>query len=244
MDWSRAKTILILSFLLLNMMLGYELWAGQWGLRLTKSETTIIVEELKRIMSSKNIRLEAEIPTEMPKLKELDVSVDESDKFGKRFDFATPIKYSGINGKNMPNDALRRVIPYYRDYRLDPVLSSDQLIVLNQMHGTYPIFETRLDLYWVQEHGVISGYRQDYVTAESNPNQREQLVIPAHTALRSLLENYVAEGSVITDIQLGYYRGRYQLLLPSWRIALQDGTIYYVHAFTGAVEVPQNNGNE
>jgi regulatory protein YycI of two-component signal transduction system YycFG len=241
MDWGRAKTILILSFLLLNIMLGYELWAGQWNLTLTKSETSLIVEDIKRIMASKNIRLEAEIPTEMPKLKELDVIHDESGRFGVPIELSTPLKYYRKDGRKLPDGTLKRIIPHYSEYRLDPVQGTDSIIVLNQMYDKYPIFETRLTLF--MGNGEISGYRQDYVTVESKTNQKEQLIIPAHTAIRSLLENYLPDGAVVNDIQLGYYRGRYQLLLPSWRISLHDGVVYYVHAFTGAVETPQHINN-
>jgi len=61
--------------------------------------------------------------------------------------------------------------------------------------------------------------------------------------VRLLAERYLKSGDVIRDIRLGYHGPMYdsesQLLAPKWRVMLEDGDIYYVHAISGEVERPQ-----
>lgn len=241
MDWSRAKSILILSFLLLNLMLGYELWADKWSLSLSRSETAMITEEVNRLLRLKSIQMEAAIPKDVPKLQEIVVSEDETNRSIIETPLNPPVKYVNTGRNGLPADSLKRVIAHFSSYQVDPLLSGEGRLVMNQMHGDFPIFEVHLEL--LVEGGMITAYRQDYAAVESNPKQQEQKVIPAHTALRSLVENYLPENAVIRDIRLGY-RGRFQLMLPNWRITLGDGSVYYVNAFTGAVEAPQGKESE
>jgi regulatory protein YycI of two-component signal transduction system YycFG len=70
--------------------------------------------------------------------------------------------------------------------------------------------------------------------------QKEQKVISPYVALRSLIEYYLPEGSVVTSIRLGYhgqeYNSQTMYMVPYWRVSLGSGEVYFVHAFNGAVE--------
>jgi regulatory protein YycI of two-component signal transduction system YycFG len=106
------------------------------------------------------------------------------------------------------------------------------------------MFDVPLQLF--AENGEITGYKQTYVEVKSGGEPTDkagQKIISAYAAVRSLAENYLSEGAVITDIRLGYHGQLYdsedQTFVPNWRISLSDGEPYYVHAFTGAVEAIQ-----
>ena len=71
MDWGRAKSVLIFAFLLLNLVLGYQLWSNiREGLS-TSADVDDLPAETLRLMEQKNIKLETSIPSETPELGDL-----------------------------------------------------------------------------------------------------------------------------------------------------------------------------
>ncbi|MCD1261833.1 two-component system regulatory protein YycI [Paenibacillus athensensis] len=243
MDWGRAKTILILSFLFLNMILGYQLWTSKSKQTELAADTTGIVEELNRVLSSKNIRLSEELPKDVPKLTEITVKFDENMKPDEKIPLKTPTTMNSILGKGTSKDVpARSEIPHLDLYQFDAIASKDGVYVFNQMYGGLPMFEVRVELF--EDQGQVTKYRQTYVVVEASGEQKEQKLIPAQLAVRSLVENYLSEGSIITDVRLGYhgqiYNSQTQYMIPYWRVAIGNGDIYYVQAFNGAVEAPQN----
>ena len=244
MDWSRAKTILITSFLLLNMILGFQLWASRSKPTEIATDASVIVEEMNRVLRSKNVRLAAEVPREVPKLREITAKLDDNFKPGESMKLKTPVSANLLMGKGAMKDSqLRSEIPRLEGYQFDPYASKGGVYVFHQLFGQLPMFEVKLELY--DKGGDITTYRQAFVEVESGGELKEQKVIPAYVAIRSLVENYPLEGSVITDVRLGYhgqlYNSQTLFMVPSWRVAIGSGDIYYVQAFNGAVEVPQTD---
>lgn len=243
MDWSRAKTILILSFLLLNMTLGYELWANQWlvGDKKTTADQAV---ELNKLLQNRGIRVGTEIPKDVPKMKEIVVKWVEGNNYGRKVTLVEPLKYNRFISKGTLKDLTNHSIPNAEVYRYDPITGKDGLYGMNQMHGDYPMFDVNLELYMT--NGEISAYKQSFVEVEATDDKEEKKVIPAYTVLRALTEKYLQNGAVIQDIRLGYHGQLYdsekKLLVPTWRVAVEGGDVYYVHGFRGDVENPQNRG--
>ncbi|MFE5322327.1 two-component system regulatory protein YycI [Paenibacillus sp. NPDC056579] len=243
MDWSRAKTILILSFFLLNLVLGYQLWTTRSDLLEFDASTASAAEELQRLIKSKNIQISAELPTEVPRLKEIVVQFDEKLTSDKEITLETPFKYSPLLSKGAPRDAAARAaIPNMDKYQYDPVLSANGTYMFHEMFGSFPMFEVRLEL--KEQNGLITSYKQSYAEVKSENEQKEQKVISSYTVLRSLIDNYLPSGTVISSIKLGYHGQTFDsqtmFLVPYWRVVC-NGDIYYVHALNGAVDPPQRN---
>ncbi|GIP35991.1 two-component system regulatory protein YycI [Paenibacillus sp. J2TS4] len=240
MDWGRAKTILILSFLFLNLILGYQLWTARWGQLGSESDTAFIIEETNKLLASKQIQLRVEeVPKDAPKLKSFTVQFDEASRNTEIEPLDRPIKLSSPFTKSFFRELTNRSSVRHADqYTYDPMRSRDGIYVFNQMVDKVPLFDVTLQLY--EENGQITGYKQAYVEVQSGGEQQEQKVISAYTAIRSLAENYLAEGTVIVDVKLGYHGPSFdsetQYMLPFWRIMLEDGNPYYVQAYNGEVE--------
>ncbi|MDF2724051.1 MAG: hypothetical protein K0Q59_3726, partial [Paenibacillus sp.] len=93
MDWSRAKSIFIVSFLALNLLLGYELWIGKWNaIDDSRESAADVVQELGRIMSSRGIKLTAVVPKETPRMQELTVKRVEGMSDGQMVRVSEPIR--------------------------------------------------------------------------------------------------------------------------------------------------------
>lgn len=79
MDWSKAKTILIVAFVITNILLGYVLLSGE-----RQTETTIkdsFVEDVIKILGRKEISIKGKIPREIPSLNILSVEFENQDPY-------------------------------------------------------------------------------------------------------------------------------------------------------------------
>ncbi|MDR6552357.1 two-component system regulatory protein YycI [Paenibacillus qinlingensis] len=239
MNWSRAKTILIASFLLLNMILGFQLWSTNRSNQGTSLDPSSTVEDLNRALRNKNIRLTDELPTDSPKLKVITVKYDDSIKLGEVKKLKSPIYMSTLLGKGASKEAQSlSEIPNFAMYQLDSVMSQNGIYVFSQLYGKVPLFDVTVEL--KENNGEITSYRQAFVEVESEVEQTEQKLISAQLAVRSLVDNYLSDGSIITEVRLGYhgqpYNSQTQPMFPQWRITIDNGYVYYVQAFNGAVE--------
>lgn len=245
MEWGKAKTILIITFLMLNVLLAYQLWTNKshpFGFDLRVS-----TEATEALLDSKGIRLERPIPTFTPMLRE--ITVQFSDEFDPdealRLDGLSMADEEGEVDREALLDALISLIPQASSYELDTIVSSDgdDYLVLSQLYNDLPLFEVNIII--EKKEAMIYEYKQSYVHVKSSIEEREQRILSAFQAVEFLAENYLAEGTVIRDVSLGYHGQNYDsatlVLAPKWRIVLHNGDIYYVHGINGAVEVPVGN---
>lgn len=79
MDWSKAKTILIVAFIITNILLGFVLFSGDK--KIDSTTTQGFVEEVTKILSKKDISIDTEISTETPKLNTLTVEYEIMDAY-------------------------------------------------------------------------------------------------------------------------------------------------------------------
>ncbi|EGL18146.1 MULTISPECIES: two-component system regulatory protein YycI [unclassified Paenibacillus] len=247
MNWGRAKTILILSFFFLNVVLGYLVWTGKAKQTELATDMTGVLEETNKLLKGKSIQLSHELPKEAPKLKEITFKFVESYQPNVTLKLQYPFKIASLLNRISPKDDLPKTdIPKLDAYKHDPILSKKGMYVLNQMYNEYPMFDVQLKLY--ETDAQITSYRQAYVEVESGGEDKEQKVIPAYIAVRSLVEKFLLDGSVITDVRLGYhgqlFDSQTQYMVPNWRVTINNGDIYYVHAFNGAVEMQSASAEE
>ncbi|MBO8165114.1 MAG: two-component system regulatory protein YycI [Brevibacillus sp.] len=254
MDWSRAKTILIWAFLLLDLFLGYQVYASrtqQWNdIQLVHKGAG----DIELLLAQRSITLAVEIPEEIPQVHHVHVEYLTADSLMNlplpadqqmtisdsliiaRFD--KPIPLSEV--KN-PAEFLRGVsqrIVYADEYQPDKYYTGRGLLRYWQQYEGLPIFVAPLEFFVHKQ--TVTGYQQSYLRIRNQGTGRQ--VISAYTALRSLLEKQLIQnGETIEDVTMGYYGHEYdadiQVLAPIWRI-IHDGKIDYVNAFTGAVERP------
>jgi len=244
MDWGRAKSIFIISFFALNVVLGYELWVGKWNAAGSKEVSADIAEEVNRLMQARGIEIAAAVPKEVPKMREIVVKWVEGETSGRLVTLPDPIGYNLVLNKGSLKELSQQGIPKIESYIFDKVTSNENVLMLNQLVGDYPLFDVNLELY--TREGKVKGYRQSFVEVDpGQADKEEKKVISAYTVLRTLIDKYLPYGSVITDIRLGYH-GQYfdtekwtELpAFPTWRVALENGDIFYVHGFRGDVENP------
>lgn len=238
MEWSRAKSILILTFIVLNVLIGYQLWmntqsAQQW---ISKSE---LRDETLDKLKNKGIELQAELPDHQPRLQEITVfftSAENGTTTGLR-PLTPPIAVEDISKPRTVKNITEQ-IPEFPMYAMDDVLTREEEFVYYQLHEKWPMFEINLQLR--QSDNKWVSYTMRHATVEEYEEEDQQTVLSAYKAVSALADYVLGEGSVIVDVRLGYHGQVYdsssQVLAPKWRIALDNGELYYVHAINGAVE--------
>ncbi|MDB4866309.1 MAG: hypothetical protein JWR03_642 [Cohnella sp.] len=240
MDWRRAKSVLIIAFLLLNALLGYQLWT-EWRAQLNSSvDRTSLPAVTRQIMQEKKIRIDSTIPAGTPSMRDLSFLLKQpsSGKNGRTPIASPPETRVVFNPKELA-DALSGVIPEIGKYAYDNAGSREGVFVLNRMNDGYPMFDIHLELY--NSDQKIRAYRQDVIQILTSEGSTAQQVLPASKAVATLIDkNQLPAGSAIKDIRLGYH-GQFfdtdeQLSAPSWRVLLESGEVYYVHAISGEVD--------
>lgn len=236
MDWGRAKSVLILSFLMLNILLGYQLWLDVREQLNANIKFAELPQDKVLLMQQKRISLTANLPLDTPKLSDLTYLLHAS-----RPDQEEPVPLSGavdsaiIFSESELNKKLGSQIPELEHYTYDLHSSRDGVFVLNRMVEGRPMFNVKLELY--NSNLKITGFLQDRVELQGMGEPRQ--VLPAAKVVASLIETYLEEGSVITDIQLGYhgqiFDSEKQVSAPTWRVMLEDGKTYFIHAISGEV---------
>lgn len=236
MDWGRAKSVLIISFLMLNVLLGYQLWVDIREQLNANVNTAELPADKVQLMSQKRITLSANLPESTPKLSDLSylLKVD-SRKLAEPEVLEKPVDSALVFSKTELDRAMEGQIPDIESYAIDLLSSREGVFVFHRMVEGRPMFNMKLELYI--SNLKVTGYKQDLV--DDIKLGEAQQVIPAAKVVASLIETYLEEGSDITDIQLGYhgqiFDSEEQVTAPSWRVMLEDGKVFYVHAISGEV---------
>lgn len=241
MDWGRAKSVLIFSFLLLNILLGYQLWLDireQLNANVNSAE---LPQDKVQLMQQKRISLTANLPPETPELGDVTYLLhSDSSENAEPTPLKEPVDSAIIFTKKDLVATLGDQIPDLEHYMYDLHHSRDGVFVLYRMVEGRPMFNIKLELY--HSNLKITAFRQDRVEQLGMGDTKP--VLPAAKVVASLIETYLDEGSVITDIQLGYhgqiFDSEKQVSAPSWRIMLENGKTYYVHAISGEVATDED----
>lgn len=237
MDWGRAKTILIGSFLLLNLLLGYQLWIDRVVTSANGSDTQEVTRQIESIMASRNIGLKTKIPQETPHMRELEFSIYPSQSAPAQAVLQTPIPVTLLSEQAALSDALAREIPDGSSYELDLLESGDDVYVLHQIYRGYPLFDVKLKLY--VSGNEVKSYSQSHAELLGTATDDQQKVLSGLRAVGILAEK-LEPGTSIIDVRLGYHGQEFnsetRIFAPYWRIITDRNERFFVHAITGAVE--------
>lgn len=248
MDWGRAKTILILSFLCLNLFLGYQLWEEQKNQGIKGQISQLQIDELQQRLKDAGIYFSEEsISDAMPEMNNMKVLVKDlrdqnSDNSLKEISWDNnQLKVTFLQTLILPEIEVERNalyqshIAFFDQYQVDLDRSTSGNPIYIQSINEYPVFTSQLELF-IDEHGW-SGYEQRYYMPEEKGASRQ--VVSAYTTLAVLLENgLLSAGEEVHQVRLGYTIEQLdtdvQFLVPAWRVFHTNG-IHYINGFTGMV---------
>lgn len=256
MDWSKTKTIFIITFLILDLFLAY-----QFVEKRNSSQFDIITETTIEEKFAADEISYGELPKDV--LKETYIS-GKSKMFTNEELLAlenqsiTLIDSTILQGTFKQPVAIPETNTEYRlsQFLIDNIISGDSYTywMTDEQTGTLIFFQKYKDrtLYWnysamllvhLNENNQIVSYEQTLLE-EIEEYDEQQEILPAIKALETLYEkNDLKYGSTITKIELGYYTlvqlTSSQVLAPTWHIVVDDKIDFFVNAFEGQIIRPE-----
>ncbi|WP_010677406.1 two-component system regulatory protein YycI [Bacillus timonensis] len=253
MDWSKTKSLFIVTFLILNIFLGYQL-----AHKRDSSQLDVITERsIDEKLADEEISYEA-LPKEPKELSYISGKVkifSEDDVKGlKNQDvnietagvlkgvFRDPIKLSLTDQVKIKQFVKDHIIAG-DSYSVWAVDEEAGTIVLVQQYKNYKVFGQTLNisgviyLYLNDDHEVES-YEQTYIP-EFEEHELEELITPIQTLENLFNNNYLKSGNHVTKVEIGYYPlvpySESQLLAPAWHVVIDGKTDIYVNAIEGQI---------
>ncbi|WAA12273.1 two-component system regulatory protein YycI [Fervidibacillus halotolerans] len=260
MDWSRAKTIFIFTFLILNVFLLFRL------IQLETENKNAFIQETS--MEERLLADDIEVP-ELPQEPKKEYYVEATAKTFHRNDMED---LSGqeitIVSENVLESNLSIPFQLNDDWKQTDV----DLFVFNHIYqGNQYTFwdydpEKRQIIYYqnfknktfyknknaaiilqLDQNGNIDSYSQTML--DNIKEIKEQDIFSAKQALLILYnKQYIQSGSKITDVALGYYTLvpaiSSQLLVPTWRFEINGEKNLFVNAVEGSIFQETGEANE
>ena len=260
MHWSRVKTILIIMFLCVDIVLFVGLYMLQGGDRID-SDTIL---KTVSVLADNGIVIDRKLIS--PKISSMGI-VEAENLRADRDDFARlllddktavfkdgayksgskKITFDGvaIKGENL----IENIKPFTADnikseletlgIKAKRVLSeTDSEIVLRQEFDGNPVFETEIS---VTPENVLTGYFLTGKQTESYSKSEDTRLIPVCSVLINLIDIPQAKGETVKSIETGYTLGdsvgndTYTLIsvFPAYRIRTETGKIFVFDAISG-----------
>lgn len=236
MDWGKAKSILIVTFLLLNISLGYQLYLKNQGNIQNNHLNTNNIQEIKEILKQQEITIDTAIPLEVPEMHFLQIK---NNTYANYLEIPNDNKVTDIT-LHYVETKLRENTHSFESYEYNPDESNGKdYFVFNQVEQGIPFFGAKIEAR-VNENGTII-YSQNYYEIRNQGSNRE--VISSYSALRTVLDQQlIPKGAKIEKIILGYHgteQSSIQLLTPVWEIEYSyNGESFelYVNAMSGGIQ--------
>ena len=245
MDWGRAKNVLIYAFLLLNLVLGYQLWIDYREQAGSSLDFTSLSESTQQIMEKNGIQVQSPIPSETPQLPKINyIYSAEMQKEPVELEEPVDTKLIYADEKEL-RSVLQGTIPNLGNYRHDQPSDQEHVFVVRPLVlKEWPLFNVELE--FIHESQKIYAYREPVFEILPTDGAEEQKVLPASKALETLIErNFIPRDTAVRDIQLGYYGQLFntedQLAAPTWRFTLDNGEMIYVQGISGDVLTPKSD---
>ncbi|WP_106769619.1 two-component system regulatory protein YycI [Paenibacillus faecalis] len=245
MDWGRAKNVLIYAFLLLNLVLAYQLWVDYQEQAGSSLDFTSLSESTQRVMEENRIQVLSPIPSETPELPKITYTYRVEDQ-GKPIKLDRPVDtklvYSDLKELQVE---LAEYIPNLDQFRHDPESDKENAFVFRPLiYEKWPLFNVELELF--HENQKIEYYRKPVLEVQPTTDTEEQKVLSASKALETIIErNFIPPKTAVKDIQLGYYGQMFntdvEMAAPAWRFTLDNGEMIYVQGISGDVFTPKSD---
>jgi regulatory protein YycI of two-component signal transduction system YycFG len=241
MDWTKAKTILIVALLVTNLVL-----AGAYLFQNIKFDDEAEMQDATiKLLAAKNIYLDTKIPEEQPKMPKLTVQFDtiNEDDVNELIESQTPLADAELSDEKLIAVTTQFIkdcglmtdnVTFQSIERLD-----DEIKVTYKNYIENVAIEESYILCTLKD-GKITEFRRFWLDpVEMSTSEKE--VIPAAAALiKFMSENAGAEPIYIQNISLVFWLDSSAFnaespvtdtAFPAWKILYNDGKVRYVTAW-------------
>ncbi|WP_042464218.1 two-component system regulatory protein YycI [Neobacillus dielmonensis] len=254
MDWSRIKTIFIITFLILDVYLLFQFMKSRDVNNYEIYTEATVEQQLKDDQISYG-----ELPTVQIKAQYLSAKPKEFTKndLGKLKSQMVTLSDSGTTLQailDKPYQLSEKVEPSeVQDFLRENVLNGEKYlfwktnekkntITCYQQYENAPLYQNingMITLEFNADHQIIS-YQQTYLGDILKMSSKEEEILTALKAIETLHQKGdLKPKSKITKVELGYSTlvqlAASQVLAPTWRVVVNDKESLYVNAFEGKI---------
>lgn len=256
MDWSRAKNIFIITFLLLNLFLGYQLMEKRKDSNYNYISRATLQENLEQMNIEVHLDEMDEVIFASPisgsfyyfneklleeRLKNQNFELLTETTLHSKLE--TPYKLVTVNLPVVVESFVQQNVFRGDEYTFSSYNEEQNYIGLHQTYKGKPVDNNEGSGYhlilYLNDEFEITGYYQTYMELEQQGREQE-LLTPIKAIERLYNEQLIPADTVIDHVKLGYYShlppsGNYQVYTPMWQISVND-EFYYVNAIDGAIQ--------
>ncbi|SFI69309.1 two-component system regulatory protein YycI [Thermoflavimicrobium dichotomicum] len=242
MDWRRAKTILIIAFICLDLFLGFQLYRtmekkSQYMNSNIIENGQVTDQEVQSLLAKYQIKLATSKPKEPTQISAFKAKASslsgwkkgDGETYAKTFPSPVPFKdYQHMD------QMLQKWIPFFKDFRYSENDSKPNVRVYLQMKDQIPIYNSRI---------LVHLEKNKIKAIELSHYELTQPISIYLTSFNSALYHLIQSGKVptskspsatvtIREVSLGYWvypKAEEHIILPAWRFYI-DHHFYYVPA--------------
>ncbi|RAL23380.1 two-component system regulatory protein YycI [Thermoflavimicrobium daqui] len=232
MDWHRAKTILIIAFIFLDLFLGFQLYTTMQAKSQYMNKNEQMPEQaFQTQLRQKQIKLGKPLPSDPAQINVFKAKVSNLPSWqkGERGSYVkTYSKPIYVKDESSLNKLLSTIVPHFSDYRYSKSDSKPNERVYLQTKEDLQIFNGRLVVQL--EKNKLKAIELSHYTFTQSLD--ELPINSAQSSLLSLIESEKISKKIIHEVSLGYWAyptAEEETILPVWRIYIGD-TYYLVPA--------------
>ncbi|WP_342433729.1 two-component system regulatory protein YycI [Neobacillus sp. FSL H8-0543] len=254
MDWSKIKTIFILTFLILDVYLLYQFME----IRDANKYEFIMKASIEDKLKLDEIQIDVELPKAPIKDQYLSAkpkmfaNADTENLEGEKRQVKNPSttlqvileKPIQLNVKFEPSELTSFIndsVLFGEEYQFWKKDDEKKVIIYFQKYKGMPLYENisgKLTFNYNSENQIVS-YDQSYLEEIDELKEKEEILTPLQ-AIETLHQKGVLKPkSKITKIELGYSTliqlAASQVLAPTWRFVVDNGESLFVNAFEGHI---------
>lgn len=253
MDWSKIKTIFIISFLVLDLYLTYQFLlirdANKYKLiseatledKLKTDEISLKVELPKMTLNDQYLTAKPKEfnDEDIEKLKGQSISV--IDKTMIHSVLEKPISLNSNFDAAEAQNFVNTSILYGDQYGFWEMDEASKTITFYQQYDNKMFYENingKVIIHLNNDLQIVS-YEQTYLAEIDNLTEQEEILSPIKGIETLYLKGLLKPKSTITNVELGYSTlvqlAASQVLTPTWHIVVEDKDHLYVNAFEGQI---------
>jgi regulatory protein YycI of two-component signal transduction system YycFG len=261
MDWSKIKTIFILTFLILDVYLLFQFMkirdANKYEVITEASfEEKLKADEIEYDIALPKDPIQAQYLSAKPKVftkedvKELEQQTVVLKGIGTTL-FSTLDKPLRLSSKFEPAELsafLKDHVLFGDDYQFGEESKKNKTITYFQQTGNFPLYQNinGMITFKIDEDNQIVSYEQTFLEEMEKLTAKEEILRPLKAIETLHQKGMLKSKSRITKIELGYSTliqlAASQVLAPTWRFEVDGKESLFVNAFEG--QIIQFNSDE
>lgn len=251
MDWSKIKSIFIISFLLLDIYLAYQFM----GTRSEANYETMKEASIEERLKNDEIKY-GELPQELEKERYISVKPKEflaeeaptadtvqkiisSDGLTIFGQFETPIVLTEKFTAEEFSAIIKPLVESADKYRFWKKDDKEGTITYYQLYEGKMMYHNRSGklTFFINDKNEVTSYEQTMIEEVEEMSEEQEVLTPLGAIEILFTKGLIKSKSEITKVEFGYSTliqlSASQVLAPTWRVVVNGEENHFVHAFEG-----------